>query len=219
MVYGSTAYYGNTAWHGGVYGSSVTAVGPYGAARAGTAYNPATGTYARGASVSNAYGTAEGRSGIQPKHRSLCRHASDFQRLWELRKLGCVKERQYRLHPASNYSGRVCGNGTNLGGRQGCCGIGRKRNAAAGQTANGNKYAAANGNVYKNTGSGWQQTQGQKPTRITRASTLLRLAAMEGRQRSSGSSAFGGASGGGWQSRAESARGAASRGGGGGWRR
>ncbi len=58
VVYRSTSYYGNSAWHGGVYGSSATAYGPNGVARAGTAYNPSTGTYARGASVSNGYGTS-----------------------------------------------------------------------------------------------------------------------------------------------------------------
>src|SRR6266404_4135879 len=49
VVYRSTAYYGNTAWRGGYYGSSATAYGPNGAARVGSAYNPSTGTYARGA--------------------------------------------------------------------------------------------------------------------------------------------------------------------------
>ncbi len=47
---------------------------------------------------------------------------------------------------------------------KGVAATGVNGSAAAGQTANGDKYAAANGNVYKNTGSGWQQTQGQKPT-------------------------------------------------------
>jgi hypothetical protein len=55
VVYKSNVYYGNAAWHGGVYGTSVIAYGPYGAARAGTAYNPSTGTYARGATVATPY--------------------------------------------------------------------------------------------------------------------------------------------------------------------
>src|SRR5580698_2228119 len=57
VVYRSNVYYGNSAWHGGVYGSSVSAYGPYGSAHSGTAYNSNTGTYARGASASNAYGS------------------------------------------------------------------------------------------------------------------------------------------------------------------
>ncbi|MBV9308668.1 MAG: DUF3300 domain-containing protein, partial [Acidobacteriaceae bacterium] len=57
VVYRSTTYYGNSAWRGGVSGSSATAYGPYGAARVGTAYNPSTGTYARGAATATPYGT------------------------------------------------------------------------------------------------------------------------------------------------------------------
>src|SRR5450631_2231330 len=66
VVYGSTAYYGNNAWHGGVYGSSVTAYSPYGTAKAGTAYNSSTGTYARGASTSTAYGTQAAAQAYNP---------------------------------------------------------------------------------------------------------------------------------------------------------
>src|SRR5277367_5968257 len=51
VVYHSSGYYGNSAWHGGYYGSSATAYGPNGVAKAGNAYNPSTGTYARGAST------------------------------------------------------------------------------------------------------------------------------------------------------------------------
>src|ERR1700730_6975467 len=57
VVYRSNVYYGNTAWRGGVYGSSATAYGRYGAARVGNAYNPSTGTYARGAQTVTPYGT------------------------------------------------------------------------------------------------------------------------------------------------------------------
>ena len=90
---------------------------------------------------------------------------------------------------------------------------------AVAQTANGNKYAAANGNVYKNTGSGWNQTQGtpQITSSYSGSSSAAshgyggeakerRLISLGRRRRQSG-----------WQSRAESARGSASRGGGGGW--
>src|ERR1700722_13829007 len=55
VVYHGGAYYGNSAWHGGYYGSSATAYGPNGVAHASSGYNPSTGTYARGASTSTAY--------------------------------------------------------------------------------------------------------------------------------------------------------------------
>src|SRR5277367_630456 len=55
--YHGAAYYGDSAWHGGYYGSSASAYGAYGSAHASEGYNPSTGTYARGASTSTAYGT------------------------------------------------------------------------------------------------------------------------------------------------------------------
>ena len=57
VVYHGGAYYGNNAWHGGYYGSSASAYGPNGSAHASSGYNPSTGTYARGGTVSNGYGT------------------------------------------------------------------------------------------------------------------------------------------------------------------
>jgi hypothetical protein len=94
---------------------------------------------------------------------------------------------------------------------------GAHNSAAAGQTASGNKYAAANGNVYKNTGSGWNQTQGTPKSTSSYSGTNSAAArGYGGQEKSSGASAFsGGGSGGGWQSRQASARGSASRGGGG----
>ncbi len=52
-VYHSSGYYGNSAWHGGYAGSSVSAYGPYGSAHAFSGYNPSTG-YAATHQASNA---------------------------------------------------------------------------------------------------------------------------------------------------------------------
>ncbi len=65
-------------------------------------YNPSTGTYARGASASNAYGSAGAGAGIQPTHRGLWRHRARLQCLWELGKLDGFEERQHCIQPASN---------------------------------------------------------------------------------------------------------------------
>ena len=62
---------------------------------------------------------------------------------------------------------------TSTGG-QGAAASGANGNSAAvGQTANGNKYATANGNVYKNTGSGWKQTQGTANSQLLRDAEQL----------------------------------------------
>jgi len=181
VLYRSNSYYGNNAWRGGYYGSTATAYGPHGAARVGTAYNPSTGTYARGASTVTPYGTQKVGQAYNPNTGAY----------------GAT-------HQASNAYGSygssvVSKNGQSVYTQHQTTSRGT---VATAQTSNGNKYAAANGNVYKNTGNGWEQHSNSNGW---------------GQQaRSSGSSAFN-SEGGGWQSRQASARGASSWGGGGGW--
>jgi hypothetical protein len=245
VVYNNNVYVGNNAWHGGVYGSSATAYGPYGAARAGTAYNPTTGTYARGGSVSTPYGTrgaaesynpstgtyARGVSGSGPNGAAAAGQAynprtgtyaataqgANANGTYGNSVVSRNGETAYSQHQttAQGSEGSIQ---TSNGGR-GVAATGANGNSftagrtangntfSSGEAANGNKYATSNGNVYKNTGSGWQQTQGSSSRGW-------------GQERSSAgsSSAFGGG-GNGWESRQESARGSFSRGGGGGWHR
>ncbi|MFZ0592646.1 MAG: DUF3300 domain-containing protein [Bryobacteraceae bacterium] len=234
VVYRSNVYYGNNAWRGGYYGSSATAYGPYGAARAGTAYNPTTGTYARGAATATPYGTARAGQAYNPNTGTYARGATTttpYGAQGAAQAYNPKTGAYGATHQASNAYGNygssvVSKNGqtaytqhqttaqgsvgsvqTSSGGR-GVAASGANGNAAVGQAANGNKYAGANGNVYQNTGSGWKQTQGTSPAASR---------GYGGQQSTSGSSAF---SGGGWQSREASARGASSLGSsGGGWRR
>jgi hypothetical protein len=208
VVYRSNTYYGNSAWHGGYYGSSATAWGPNGAARVGSAYNPSTGTYARGASTVTPYGSQRVGQAYNPNTGAYAatHQASNAYGSYGSSVVSKNGQTAYTQHQTTA-QGSVGSVQTSAGGK-GVAATGRYGSAAAGQTANGNKYAAANGNVYKNTGGGWQQTQGNSAA----------SRGWGGQERSSGSSAFGGGGGGGgWQSRAESARGTASRGGGGGW--
>ena len=72
VVYRSTTYYGNAAWHGGYYGPRPTPYAANGVVKTGAAYNPSTGTYARGASVSNAYGTSAVGQAYNPKTGAYC---------------------------------------------------------------------------------------------------------------------------------------------------
>jgi len=218
VVYGNTAYYGNNAWHGGYYGSSVTANGPGGVARASTAYNPSTGTYARGASTATPYGTqAVGQAYNPNTGASAATHqASNAYGNYGSSVVSKNGQTAYTQHQTTA-QGSVGTIQTSEGGK-GIASTGVNGNYAAGETASGTKYAAGNGNVYKNTGSGWQQTQGTspKPTSSVSGASASSSPAAKGwgqQQTGSGSSAFGG---GGWQSRAESARGSASRGAGGG---
>ena len=116
MVYRGGAYYGNTAWRGaayGPYGSAHYGAGynsatgtyarggtvsnGYGSASAGQAYNPRTGTYAQGGSVSNAYGTTSAGSAYNNENRGLRIHGAEFECLWQFGRLDVFEERQYCL--------------------------------------------------------------------------------------------------------------------------
>ena len=212
VVYGSGAYYGNNAWHGGYYGSSATAYGPNGVARAGSAYNPTTGTYARGASASGPYGSTAVGQAYNPNTGAYAatRQTSNANGTYGNSVVSKNGETAYTQHETTA-QGSAGTMQTSSGGR-GFAASGANGNAAGYETANGNKYAAENGNVYKNTGSGWQQTQGT--SRSSSANTSGAERGWGQQERTGGTSAFGGSSG--WQSRAESSRGWASRGGGGG---
>jgi Protein of unknown function (DUF3300) len=243
VVYGSSAYYGNSAWHGGYYGSTATAYGPYGAARVGTAYNPSTGTYARGGTVATPYGTARAGQAYNPSTGTYARGASTSNAYGSQATAQAYNPNTGAYgatHQTSNAYGSsgssvVSKNGQTAytqhqttaqgsvgsiqtsNGAKGAAASGAYGNAAVGQTANGDKYAASNGNVYKNTGSGWQQTQGTPKSSSSYSGSNSAAKGWGQSASSSRSSAFGGGGGGGWQSRADSARGSFSRGGGGGW--
>jgi hypothetical protein len=210
VVYRSNAYYGNNAWHGGYYGSSATAYGPNGAARVGRAYNPSTGTYARGASTVTPYGTQKVGQAYNPNTGAYgaTHQASNAYGNYGSSVVSKNGQTAYTQHQttAQGSAGTIQ---TSAGGK-GAAATGVNGSAAAGQTANGNKYAAANGNAYKNTGSGWQQTQGQKPSGSSSNSAASHG---WGQQEAGSRSAAFNSGGGGWQSRSESARGSASRGG------
>jgi hypothetical protein len=271
VVYGGGAYYGNNAWHGGYYGSSASAYGAYGSAHYSQGYNPSTGTYARGGTVSNGYGTASAGQAYNPSTGTYARGASESTPYGSNAaaqaynpRTGAYAQTSQHSNAYGNYgSSEYSRNGEttntqhqttsqgsvataeNSSGGKAYAGTGANGNSAGVETANGNKYAAQNGNVYKNTGSGWQQTQGSSHYNSSSYSSASQSShyngsSYSGASHSSGSSysgasasergwgqqggssrssAFGGGEGG-WQSRADSARGSYSRGGGGGgWRR
>jgi hypothetical protein len=213
VVYSNRSYYGNAGWHGGTYGQSVTSVGPGGVAQAGRAYNSNTGTYARGASASTPYGSAAAGQAYNPRTGASAAtyQSSNANGNYGSSVVNKNGETAYTQHQttAQGTAGSVQ---TSNGGRA-AASSGVNGNYAAGESASGDKYAAANGNVYKNSGSGWQQTQGTPHNQNYSAQATSAESRGYGAQEHSTSSAMGGSSG--WQSRAESERGAASRGGGG----
>ncbi|MBK9105366.1 MAG: hypothetical protein IPL92_12560 [Saprospiraceae bacterium] len=145
VTYGVYAYhpypYGGVAYHAsynpntGMYARSATAYSPYGTATVAQGYNPYTGTYARGASVSTPYGS---RSSAQAYNPYTGTAASTHQ--------GSSPYAQWGTSTVSR-------NGQQASAAH----VTTNQGTAAGvKTASGDKYATANGNVYKNTGNGWE---------------------------------------------------------------
>jgi hypothetical protein len=201
VVYRGGSYYGNSAWHGGYYGSN----GP-GVAHYGSSYNPSTGTYARGGTVSNGHGSVSAGQAYNPRTGASGStvQGSNAYGSYGASTVSKNGNTAYGQHQttANGTTGQVhTSNGGSAYGATGKYG----NSAAIGQTANGDKYATANGNTYKNTGSGWSGSSNN--TQRSSAS------GWGGQEKSGGSSAFSSGSGG-WGSRSESARGSASRGGG-----
>jgi Protein of unknown function (DUF3300) len=194
VYYHGGAYYGNSAWHGGYYGSSASAYGAYGSAHASQGYNPSTGTYARGASASTAYGTQKVGQAYNPYTGAYgaTHQGSNAYSNWG----SSTYSKNGQTVDTQHYSDA---NGT----------------VGTAETSNGNRYATANGNTYKNTGSGWQSTSSDAAHGWGSSSG----SDYHSSDSSSAFSGWGSHSGGdsGWGSRSASSQGWGSRGGGGGW--
>src|SRR5215475_1679807 len=151
--YGTPYYDYNTGaygWHGSAYG-------PNGSAHWGAGYNPYTGTYARGGTVSTPYGTRSAAQAYNPYTGTYAqtRHGSSPTAQWGSSYVSRGNQSATTGH-YSTANGTVAGAETSQGGKAAASST-KWGNSAAGKTASGNMYAAHDGNVYKNTGNGWQK--------------------------------------------------------------
>jgi hypothetical protein len=141
----------------GAYAHGYSAYGPYGGASAGTAYNPTTGTYARGASASGPYGSASAAQAYNPRTGASAEtyQHSDAYGSYGSSVYSKNGETAYTSHSSDAY-GTTATAQTSKGGQ--AAGVSTASGTtAAGKTASGDQYATHDGNVYKNTGSGWEQ--------------------------------------------------------------
>ena len=219
------AYNPNT----GTYARGASASNAYGSAAAGQAYNPYTGASARGASASGPNGSAAAGQAYNPNTGAYAATHQTSNAYGNYGSSVASKNGNTAVTPHQTTSQGSVGTVQTSNGGRGAAATGANGNSAvagqtangnryaAGESANGNKYATQNGNVYKDSGSGWQQTQPQKSTSSYSGANSAEARGYGGQEKTSGSSAFGGGGGSGWQSREASARGAESRGGGGGW--
>ena len=151
----SSAYRTST----GAYGVSQTAYGPYGSATRSASYNPYTGTSTRSASVSTPYGSAGAASAYNPYTGAAAatHQGSNGYSSWgSSAAVGKNGESAYSQH-YSTAQGTVGSVQTSAGGKAVGASGAYGNTATAGKAANGNMYATSDGNVYKNTGSGWQK--------------------------------------------------------------
>ena len=215
VVYHGGAYYGNSAWHGGYYGSSGSAMVPMAAsAHHSNGYNPSTGTYARGGTVSNGYGSQSAAQAYNPHTGAYgaTEQGSNANGSWgssTASKNGTTVDSQHQTNSNGTTGQMHSSTGASAYGATGKNG----NSAAVGETANGNKYATEDGKTYSNTGSGWSQKSGTSNTSSYNKSSS---SGWGGQEKSGGSSAMN-SGGGGWNSRSASARGSSSMGRSGGW--
>lgn len=152
-TYGATPYY-NTAT--GAYGAYQSASGPYGSATRSASYNPYTGTATRTGSVSTPYGSAAAGQAYNPYTGGYAqtKQGSNAYGSWGSSTVSTPYGSASSQHQTGAYGsegtmqtsagGKAAGTSTAYG------------NSAVGKTSSGDMYADHNGNVYKNTGSGWQ---------------------------------------------------------------
>jgi hypothetical protein len=153
-AYGYGSFY-NTA--NGSYGRYATAYGAYGSATRAASYNPYTGTYKGGASVATPYGSRSAGQAYNPYTGTYAatRQGSSPTSQWGQSYVSNGNKSGY----AHNYS-TAQGNVGSVQGSQGGKAIGASTacgNSALGRTSGGDMYAGKDGNVYKNTGEGWQK--------------------------------------------------------------
>jgi hypothetical protein len=153
-TYGVGSYYNP---YTGAYGVARGVYGPYGGAAAARSYNPYTGTYARGATAYGPYGSRSAAQAYNPYTGTYAasRQGSTAYSSWG-QSVVSKGDTVARTQHYSNANGTIGSVQSSKGGA--AIGASTDRaNSFAGKTAGGDMYAGRNGNVYKNTGDGWNK--------------------------------------------------------------
>jgi hypothetical protein len=156
--YGTYGAYGGAYYHTGTgaFGVSQTTYGAYGSTTRTASYNPYTGTSARTASTATAYGRQSVGQAYNPYTGTYgaTHQGSSPTAQWGQSYVSQGNKSAYTQH-YSTANGTVA----SAQGSQGGKAYGSSSaygNTVAGKSSNGDMYAGHDGNVYKNTGSGWQ---------------------------------------------------------------
>jgi hypothetical protein len=160
--YGAYGAYGTSYYHTGTgaYGVSQTAYGTYGSATRSASYNPYTGTASRSASVSTPYGKQSVGQAYNPYTGTYgaTHQGSSPTAQWGQSYVSNGNKSATAQHYSTS-QGTVGSLQTSSGGKAAGTST-AYGNTAAAKTSSGDMYAGHDGNVYKNTGSGWQKSNG-----------------------------------------------------------
>lgn len=134
--------------------------GPCGSAGWGASYNPSTGTYARGGYESDAYGSKWGAQAYNPYTNTYAQHTggTNGYSSWGSSYVSQGNKWAEGSHESNAYGS--AGWAENSSGQEAAGVHSNKTDSSIAATNSGNVYASHDGNVYKNTGSGWQSYQG-----------------------------------------------------------
>jgi len=145
----------------GAYSRGVVAYGPYGGAGVGARYNPRTGTYARGAAAYGPYGARGAARAYNPRTGAYgaTRQGSNVYGSWG--QTGVQRGDQWATtsRVTNNVTGATTRRTETSGGGSAITrnGAGIGNNSGVARTGSGDVYAGRDGNVYRNTGSGWEK--------------------------------------------------------------
>jgi hypothetical protein len=165
-AYGAAGYFNSAT---GAYGFAQTAWGPYGSVSRGARYNPYTGTYARAGSVATPYGRVSAGSAYNPHTGAagFTRQGTNGYSQWGSSVVSKGGQSALTRHysDARGTAGSIQGSG---GG--GAVGVNRNGGSSGfvGKTGGGDVYAGRDGNVYRNSGNGWQKYEGGNWNNVNR---------------------------------------------------
>lgn len=152
--------YGFGAWYNpwtGTYGRAAAVYGPYGGAGMAAAYNPRTGTYARGAAAYGPYNARMAGEAFNPRTGTYAktRQGANVYGSWGSSYVQRGDSWARTGHVRTD-------NGVTRGARgsEGGGIVTHRGDQGSGFVARGeggDMYAGRDGNVYKNTGEGWEQ--------------------------------------------------------------
>jgi hypothetical protein len=146
--------------YGGYYGAGHAYYGPYGGAGWHAGYNPATGNYYRGGAAYGAGGARWGGQAYNPWTNTYAQHTggTNGYKSWGNSYVQQGSNWAQAGHESTARGG--VGYADNSSGQWAEGAHSNVTNSSVARTSSGDTYAGHDGNVYKNTGSGWQKYDG-----------------------------------------------------------